>query len=393
MKIKHLISSLLLSASLVTAGALFASQEKVEKAEAATTFGAGTNIYLAGTGDITITGCTLSAWVHYTSGSHWETFSYDDLSGYYMITLDSNASALTFARTSNGSDGGTNWSDVGSVYNQTDMSFQSGKNWIWPKSWNNSITCEWRYIYYHVAGSFNNWTGNSSSYQMSDGFDDDGNHQSSFTLTTTKENEELKCTANYNGTVPGANWYGTLASGYNTEYIGTKDGNILLKKAATYEIYLKSDRTVWVQISSADEANAYALTFLSLITCTSDSVSFNINSWNKVGQATTSVEYKFEQLTTGAKNVLKGTIGNKDGSNVEQCIARYDRILSKYGYGTASGQYHDFMGRKPSLIAGRSLIAISSIANSSTIIVTVVIAGVAAIAAGGYFLLRKKKEN
>lgn len=38
MKIKHLISSLLLSASLVTAGALFASQEKVEKAEAATSY-------------------------------------------------------------------------------------------------------------------------------------------------------------------------------------------------------------------------------------------------------------------------------------------------------------------------------------------------------------------
>ncbi len=36
MKIKHLISSLLLSASLVTAGALFASQKKAEKAEAAT---------------------------------------------------------------------------------------------------------------------------------------------------------------------------------------------------------------------------------------------------------------------------------------------------------------------------------------------------------------------
>ena len=201
----------------------------VEKADAAS-FGAGTNIYLAGTGDITITGSVLSAWVHYsTGGSHWECFESDPLSGYYMITLDSAATGLTFARTQNKSDGGTNWGDVGEVYNQTDMNFESGKNWIWPVSWpgGDGINCSWKYITYHVAGSFSNptWQGTSATYKMTDGVDDSGNHQAAFTLTTTNANEQMKCTANYNGTVPGDNWYGTLASGYNTKYVGTSGGN------------------------------------------------------------------------------------------------------------------------------------------------------------------------
>lgn len=52
MKIKHLISSLLLSASLVTAGALFASQEKVEKAEAANNNWESLTLYYAASSQI-----------------------------------------------------------------------------------------------------------------------------------------------------------------------------------------------------------------------------------------------------------------------------------------------------------------------------------------------------
>lgn len=395
MKFKKLIGGLLLSSVLAAGvGVSISSQMSVKEANAAgTTFGAGTNIYLAGNGDIDITGCYLSAWVHYTSGSHWESFSFDDLSGYYMITLDSNASALTFARTEKGSDGGTNWSDVGSVYNQTDMDFVSGKNWIWPKSWNNSITCEWRYIHYHIGGSFNGWVMNQSAYQMTDGFDDSGNHQASFTLTTSVDDVVLKAATLYNGTST-MNYYGELEPGYNTNFIGNdSSGNIQLKKAGTYELYLKSNRKVWAQVSSATEADSYAQTFLSSITCTSDSTTFAINVWNKVGSATTSMEYKFEHLTTGAQNVLKGATPSESGSNVEQCMARYIRILSKYGYGE-SGPYHDFMGKAPARLGSGAILLNSIVSGSSgTMIAIIAISSVSIAAIGGYFLLRKKKND
>jgi len=403
MNLKKFVSGLLLSSALAAGvGVSVASFEKVQEPKeveaAGVTFAAGTKIYLAGTGDITITGCNLSAWVWYSSGSKWESFDSDSLSGYYMITLREAANGLTFARTEKGSDGGDKWSDVGTVYNKTDMNFESGKNWIWPVSWpgGDGINCSWKYITYHVAGSFSNptWQGTSATYKMTDGVDDSGNHQAAFTLTTTNANEQMKCTANYNGTVPGDNWYGTLASGYNTKYVGTSGGNILLKVAGTYEIYLKADRTVWVQISSATEADDYAQTFLSSITCTSESVTSALDVWNEVAPATTSMEYKFKQLTLGAQNVLKGATPSQTGSNVEKCIARYVRILSKYGYGTASGQYHDFMELKPARLGG-SAIVLNSIVNGTTgtSIAIIAISTVSLAAIGGYFLFRKKKEN
>ncbi len=393
LRLLTILSAFTLAAASAAGLASFKVGKKAEAVHAVS-FSAGTNIYLAGTGDIDITGSTLSAWVFYTSGSHWEKFEFDDLSGYYMITLDETASGLTFARTEKGSNNGTQWGDVGSVYNQTDMSFESGKNWIWPKNWNNSITCEWRYIYYHVAGSFTSpgWQGTNASYKMTDGFDDESNHQASFTLTTTTTNVEVKCTTNYNGTVPNDNWYGTLVSGYNTEYIDTNSGNIVLKKAATYEIYLKSNRQVWAQISSADEADHYAETFLSNITCTQNSVTSLLNAWNKVGSETTSMEYKFEKLTTGAKNVLKGTTGNENGTNVQKCIARYDRILGKYGYGTASGQYHDFMGRTPASLSSAKLAFPINNDTSNLTGIIVIISLVSVSAVGGFFFIRKRKS-
>ena len=401
MKTKGLIK-LLVGMTLAASGAFAVgsavSNKKAESVEAAgDTLVEGTNIYLAGSGDIDITGATLSAWVWYTSGgSHWETFDYDALSGYYMITLDSAANGLTFARCSTRpSNNSSTWGDAGTVYNQTDMNFASGKNWIWPKSWSNSITCEWRYISYHLAGSFTDptWQGALSTYKMTDGFDDDGNHQASIIFNNTTANTQVKCTANYNGTVPSGNWYGTLASGYNTTHVGSDSGNIVLKTVGSYEIYLKSDRTVWVQISSADEADHYAQEFLTTITCSDNSVTSSLSAWNKVGSATTSMEYKWEQLTHGAQNVLKGATGNLNGTNVQKCIARYDRILGKYGYGSAEGQYHDFMGRTPAPISGARLMLPVNESNTTNISIIVIISLVSVTAIGGFFFIKKRQEN
>ena len=149
----------------------------------------------------------------------------------------------------------------------------------------------------------------------------------------------------------------------------------------------------WVQVSSATEADTYAQEFLSTITCTSDSTSFALNAWNKVGSATTSMEYKYEQLTSGARHLLTSASANESGSNVEKCVARYDRILSKYGYGTGDDQYHDFMSRAPALISSSRVAVLGNNSNTdSNNFAAVTLAAIAGISAlGGYFVLRKKK--
>ncbi len=45
--------------------------------------------------------------------------------------------------------------------------------------------------------------------------------------------------------------------------------------------------------------------------------------------------------------MLQSAKASQCGSNIEQCAARYDRIHSKYGYGTGANDYHDFMSRTP----------------------------------------------
>lgn len=142
---------------------------------------------------------------------------------------------------------------------------------------------------------------------------------------------------------------GAIVQGSDPDGTGNR---IKAAKAGKYEIYYKSNweyNKIWIQYDSETEAILYAEDFLTTITCTGQgSISFNINDWNKVGAATTSMEYKYEQLTVGAKGKLALATPSIRGNEIEQCAARYDAILSKYGYGTGSGQYHDFMGRTPS---------------------------------------------
>ena len=197
--------------------------------------------------------------------------------------------------------------------------------------------------------------------------------------------------------------YDSLESGSNsvkgTHIVsdGTGNKNMKVVTTAVYEVYVKTGSgAVWMQLSSQSEAAHYAELFLSNISCTSNSVSFELDAWNKVGNATTSMEYKFEQLTSGARNILSTAQADKDSDDpIKQCAARYDRILAKYGYGTASGQYHDFMGRTPARLNGSANLILPSIGNnnSNTIAIIVIISLVSVTAIGGYFFIKRRQEN
>lgn len=197
--------------------------------------------------------------------------------------------------------------------------------------------------------------------------------------------------------------YSTLEEGEHSAkgvYVaddGTKDHNIKVLTSGTYEIYVKTGTgTVWMQISSIDEANGYAEEFLSTIVCNEGGgTNFNINLWNKVGEATTSMEYKYEHLTEGARNLLTGATANKDSSKAyERCVARYDRILGKYGYGSSSDKYHDFMGRTPAPQGSALRLSILNNTKATSTAVIVIVSSLATVAAfAGYFFYKKKKED
>ena len=186
-------------------------------------------------------------------------------------------------------------------------------------------------------------------------------------------------------------------SGVDKGYIQKNGDNVdaTCLKSGSLEFYVKmNSQLVWTQVPSSTEADEYAQTFLSTIKCTGSATNFNINQWNTVGSATTSMEYKYSQLTSGAKSLLSGAQASQSGSNIQKCAARYDYILGKYGYGTASGQYHDFMGRTPARFAApRIALFGNSNINTNSAFIVIVVSIVSASAIGGYFFLRRKKQK
>ena len=218
--------------------------------------------------------------------------------------------------------------------------------------------------------------------------------QARIEITTTNTTTEVKVTSNYNGTVASGDWYGTLINGYNGIYVGPKDGNILLKKAATYELYFKYDggsRKVWAQIASNDEATLFASDFITTTDsiCSVGGTSANHASalaavWNAKEPADgTSLVEKWNLLSSGAKTVFKNGTLNATVTDANQ---RYIHIMERYNNLT------EFSGG-PNYTPKYSVrtLDIKSETNDSVFAI-VVSAFVATIAAEGFVFLRKKKS-
>ena len=184
-----------------------------------------------------------------------------------------------------------------------------------------------------------------------------------------------------------------VTKGYIKKNGDDQDATIL--KDGTLEFYIKmNSQLIWSQVPSSTEAKSYAQEFISTITCSgTGSVTFQINKWNKVGSETISMEYKYENLSTGAKNIMNGTTSSSD-ADVLAARERYDEVLRKHGYGTAEGQYHDFMNRKPSMIAPNIIIPGIIENNNDRVIIWVVVASAITLAAvGGFFFIKRRKHD
>ena len=126
-------------------------------------------------------------------------------------------------------------------------------------------------------------------------------------------------------------------------------------------------------------ASDFANTFLGEKLCDDGLTAPSIETWNTLAAS-------FNEISAASKETFKTAVANVAGTEIEQCVARYDYIVGKYGAET----YNDFMGRKPAPIASALSIHSSDEAMDVAIISALAVAGIAA--AGAFVFLRRKKE-
>ncbi len=107
------------------------------------------------------------------------------------------------------------------------------------------------------------------------------------------------------------------------------------------------------KVSGQSEAQTFAQTFLTKITCNANGTSTPTYaagySWNKLST-------DFNALSTEDRNTLKTATANESGNAIERAMARYDYIVRKYGYTNFIGRTISYSSNTMSLINNNSTI-------------------------------------
>ena len=367
----------------------------------------GTAIYVSANGGINISGATLQAWVWYLNGgSHWEVFKYDQLTDKYFITLDSDANGLTFARTKNAPPAedystfaypgiGNNDSDP---YNKRDMNFEEGKNWIYPTSWNNSITCTWKTINFKLVGDkLNNWTESNNDYLMSRPDD-----YQAFIRTKLEKDTLIKVIVTVDGS--DTEWLGAsnLQAEVNSSLIcddGSNDHNIKVLVTGTYNIYLKSvnnQKTIWIANVPDNDAKEFATTFMNKTKTICEDIDFSTHEqslatiWNMSSSGDGTLADLYAQMTTYAQAQFKEQQKNSEGNLIDEdpiitsARERYIYLVNKYNI------LNDFAGLRT---VNNSNLLRSMTGNNNAILITIAtLISSVAVASYSFLKIRRKKE-
>lgn len=142
--------------------------------------------------------------------------------------------------------------------------------------------------------------------------------------------------------------------------------------------YYSDDYYAQFELVSAFTAEQFATQLLDIITC------------DGVGESAPTLKYNYTWADLGTlydqvsdKNTLINATADKDSENVvEQAMARYDLVVSKYGY------TNFITGRTISSGANRMV----KVNTNNMIAITAIIVVISATAVAAYFILRKKKE-
>ena len=98
---------------------------------------------------------------------------------------------------------------------------------------------------------------------------------------------------------------------------------------------------------------------------------------------------EYDTLSPAEKEQFRLGVASKTGSNIEQCLARYDYIVGKYG----TTKFTNFMLRDVKPIAGAfNNFGIEAETDNSMIII-VSIAATTAVAFAALLIIKKTKHN
>ena len=137
----------------------------------------------------------------------------------------------------------------------------------------------------------------------------------------------------------------------------------------------------WAPEASSD-ANAFAEAFLEEPLCDGGVTAPDVETWD-----TLAAHYE-ETLTEEDKAFFASAVPDEEGTLVEQCVARYDYIVGKYG----SDVYQDFMGRSPEpLNYGLDVRSQTPEGTTAWICAAGLLAATAAL--GGAYLVRRRRES
>ncbi|MCI6329581.1 MAG: bacterial Ig-like domain-containing protein [Erysipelotrichaceae bacterium] len=138
--------------------------------------------------------------------------------------------------------------------------------------------------------------------------------------------------------------------------------------------------------AASSSASIFADYFINDLHCDATGATApSVDEWNALKDIYAELD-AYDQLT------FKIAVGNPSGTNVEQAVAKYDYIITKYGV----TNYVDFMGRVEygSLTLANNRIEFADKLDSqSTIICVVVLTLLSVSIIGGYIILKKTKEN
>ena len=134
---------------------------------------------------------------------------------------------------------------------------------------------------------------------------------------------------------------------------------------------------------STDNAGPVALAsiFLDYIQCNASGTSAPTFA---AGASWSAFESAYNHLSSNDQSTLESTVSNKNGSVLQQGLARYDYIVGKYG----TSAYSDFLLRNPVSLSNK--IANSQM-NSTIFLVVIILSAISLSSLSFFFIIRKKK--
>ncbi|MCQ2815301.1 MAG: hypothetical protein MJ227_03325 [Bacilli bacterium] len=165
---------------------------------------------------------------------------------------------------------------------------------------------------------------------------------------------------------------------YNNRYLNVKGEEGLER----FRYYNNGDGVKLYKLKESSQAGEYADAFLNEKLCDGGKTAPSTTIWENLATS-------YASLSKADKELFRLGVSSQTGTNIQQCLARYDEIINKYGVDT----YNDFMNRFPDGVVPSSHVVGLSDNDNAMLITVIVVSVLTAATVGGYFFIRKKKHS